>query len=240
MFNEQWSVKTGAINQPALINQSAMFFTLKGSLINMNMGREGKKVWFTILFDPLCTCCSALWSSVANLEPSLKFPSKYDLAFLNMTSLKMRHVVILLPRSVHTSVFDPFRRRRSSTFCCEREVHHHHHRPRQHESRRLTTQKSFSSAPKMSAVVGGGGGIPHKSFLRRGENRITRIALAIVWLFLCCHIVKVVPTFYAAVYSSNFFGSSEDWPPWLRHINDLSHLLIVFNSAVNFLLYTLL
>lgn len=73
------------------------------------------------------------------------------------------------------------------------------------------------------------------TLLRRGENRITRIALAIVWLFLFCHSWKLVPTFYELIYSS-----SENWPSWLMHVNDLSHSFIVLNSAVNFLLYTVL
>eukprot|EP00095_Tigriopus_kingsejongensis_P006191 maker-scaffold252_size238019-snap-gene-0.6 protein:Tk06191 transcript:maker-scaffold252_size238019-snap-gene-0.6-mRNA-1 annotation:"hypothetical protein CAPTEDRAFT_116396" len=72
------------------------------------------------------------------------------------------------------------------------------------------------------------------NLLRRGENRITRIALAIVWLFLFCHSWKLVPTFYEAIYAS------DNWPPWLIHVNDISHSFIVFNSAVNFLLYTVL
>lgn len=73
------------------------------------------------------------------------------------------------------------------------------------------------------------------TLLRRGENRITRIAIAIVWLFLFCHFWRLVPTFYEAVHASH-----SNWPAWLMHVHDISHSLIVFNSAVNFLLYTLL
>ena len=73
-----------------------------------------------------------------------------------------------------------------------------------------------------------------KSFLRRGESRITRIALGIVWLYIFCHAWKLVPTMYEAMYGYN------GWPEWLLHINDISHTFIVFNSAVNFLLYTVL
>ena len=30
------------------------------------------------------------------------------------------------------------------------------------------------------------------------------------------------------------------WPNWLKIVNDISHTLIVFNSAVNFLIYSIL
>lgn len=77
-----------------------------------------------------------------------------------------------------------------------------------------------------------------KSFWRRSENRITRIALAIVWLFLFCHMWKLVPTMYEAIHGEA--SGTNEWPRWLMHVHDVSHSLIVFNSAVNFLLYTIL
>ena len=42
-----------------------------------------------------------------------------------------------------------------------------------------------------------------------------------------------IPTIYEVVRGG-------EWPDWLRNIHDVSHSLIVFNSAVNFLLYTFL
>ena len=103
-----------------------------------------------------------------------------------------------------------------------------------------------------------------QSSLNKTENRLTRISLAIVWVFIFCHIWKLIPTMYEAV---NWFTSSrnevwnnffpwpklwrknidfllfqaeESWPNWLRIVNDISHTLIVFNSAVNFLIYSIL
>ncbi len=32
-------------------------------------------------------------------------------------------------------------------------------------------------------------------------------------------------------------GGPGKWPEWLSLVNDISHTLIVFNSAVNFLIY---
>ena len=73
------------------------------------------------------------------------------------------------------------------------------------------------------------------SLLRSGEARITRIALAIVWLFIFCHAWRLVPTIYEALYPGK-----NQLPNWLHHIHGISHSFIVFNSAVNFLLYTVL
>ena len=70
--------------------------------------------------------------------------------------------------------------------------------------------------------------------LRRSERRITRIATAIVWLFVFCHVWRVIPTMYEAVYRTTNF------PYYIEQLLHVSHTLIVFNSAVNFLLYTLL
>lgn len=70
--------------------------------------------------------------------------------------------------------------------------------------------------------------------LRRGEARITRIALAIVWLFIFCHMWRLIPNAYEL-----FFKPEKD-PDWLLHMIGISHTLIVFNSAVNVLLYKIL
>eukprot|EP00095_Tigriopus_kingsejongensis_P000408 snap_masked-scaffold19_size710362-processed-gene-4.14 protein:Tk00408 transcript:snap_masked-scaffold19_size710362-processed-gene-4.14-mRNA-1 annotation:"hypothetical protein EAG_12595" len=70
---------------------------------------------------------------------------------------------------------------------------------------------------------------------RRRENRLTRISLAIVWAFLFCHIWKIIPTAYEV-----FVGSIDDGSFWLRDIQEISHMLIVLNSSVNFLIYAAL
>ena len=74
-----------------------------------------------------------------------------------------------------------------------------------------------------------------------------RISLCIVWLFIFCHFWKLIPTLYEGISYHNSSGSSSSskgssgsvgrWPEWLSAVNDLSHTLIVFNSAVNFLIY---
>ena len=75
--------------------------------------------------------------------------------------------------------------------------------------------------------------------IRAKENRLTRISLCIVWLFIFCHVWKLIPTFYEGWYNDEVQGAAQ-WPPWLNNINDISHTLIVLNSAVNFLIYVVL
>ncbi len=103
-------------------------------------------------------------------------------------------------------------------------------------SRDRGESSGFTHPHGSEAASGGGGrGAGGSSLLRRGERRLTRIAMAIVWLFLVCHMWKIIPTIFEAVY-----GTSVGWPAWLWKVKDLSHTLIVLNSAVNFLLYKLL
>ena len=82
--------------------------------------------------------------------------------------------------------------------------------------------------------------IPMTDDMRSRENRLTRISLCIVWLFIFCHVWKLVPTLYEGWNSDEEFAGASEWPKWLLHINDVSHTLIVFNSAVNFLIYVVL
>lgn len=89
--------------------------------------------------------------------------------------------------------------------------------------------RKMSSMVRLQHAVG-------QDSMHATENRLTRISLAIVWMFIFCHVWKLIPTMYEALTSSN----GEDWPHWLHVINDISHSLIVFNSAVNFLIYSIL
>ena len=55
------------------------------------------------------------------------------------------------------------------------------------------------------------------------------------------HSLLQIPTIYEVVHQGGGSGSGGgEWPEWLRNVHDVSHSLIVFNSAVNFLLYTFL
>ena len=96
----------------------------------------------------------------------------------------------------------------------------------------------------------------YENVARKKENRLTRISLSIVWLFIICHVWKLIPTIYELIYSEVkkftifekithwfFFQNGlelPNWPSWLVTIKHLSHTLIAFNSAVNFLIYAIL
>ena len=70
------------------------------------------------------------------------------------------------------------------------------------------------------------------------EKRLTRIAIVLVGTYIFCHMWKLLPSIYEAWYCvSQETTEVKNWPEWLANINSLSHLVIVANSAFNFLLY---
>ena len=58
-----------------------------------------------------------------------------------------------------------------------------------------------------------------------------------MWLFLFCHIWKIIPSAYEMAIA---IGPVRTWPNWMDYIQQVSHGLIVLNSSVNFLIYVLL
>ena len=63
---------------------------------------------------------------------------------------------------------------------------------------------------------------------------MTRASIMIVWLSIGCHIWRMVPNIYEAIYPNPERG---DHPIWLAYFSMASHILIAFNSSVNFLIY---
>ena len=41
----------------------------------------------------------------------------------------------------------------------------------------------------------------YENLLRKRESRLTRISLSIVWLFIFCHVWKLIPTIYELIHS---------------------------------------
>ena len=131
------------------------------------------------------------------------------------------------------------------------------------QKRDITTNEHGANSSQMSDIVGLGSAVSQLAIVEasRGnsessqihqniaeyhnqsklslENRLTRISVGIVSLFIICHIWRLIPTAYEAY--KHWFSEDgpvlSDWPEWLTHVYHLSHTLIVFNSAVNFLLY---
>ena len=73
------------------------------------------------------------------------------------------------------------------------------------------------------------------------ETRLARISLCIVWLFIFCHVWKLIPTTYETFFTDDGgVGLKIDWPDWLTIVKEISHTLITINSALNFLIYIVL
>ena len=79
----------------------------------------------------------------------------------------------------------------------------------------------------------------HRYYCNFQEKRLTRISIFIVWLFIGCHIWKVIPTVYEMLVSENGTDHS-NWPWFIICIEEFSHLCVTVNSAVNFLIYLFL
>ena len=73
------------------------------------------------------------------------------------------------------------------------------------------------------------------------EKRLTRISIVLIIIYVLCHMWKLPPTVYEAWYSiTNNTTTHVIWPDWLDVVQTISHLLIVANSAFNFIIYLLL
>lgn len=73
---------------------------------------------------------------------------------------------------------------------------------------------------------------------KKKELRLVRISLCIVWLFIFCHIWKLIPTFYTTFISEDTnVGFDVVWPDWLTIIDRISTTFITLNSSLNFLIY---
>ena len=107
----------------------------------------------------------------------------------------------------------------------------------QHQQQQQQLQRQLPSTKQLLVATQSGHKVQDPSSVHRVENRLTRISLCIVWLFIFCHAWKLIPTIYEGLQQSE---ETAKWPKWLSVINDVSHTLIVFNSAVNFLIYAML
>lgn len=75
--------------------------------------------------------------------------------------------------------------------------------------------------------------------IKNGEKKLTRVSIFIVWLFLFCHMWKIFPTAYEAYKSDNGLDH-DDWPYFVIVLEHISHSLVTFNSAINFVIYFIL
>merc|ERR1712154_226411 len=71
----------------------------------------------------------------------------------------------------------------------------------------------------------------------KSEKSMTRASIAIVWLFIFCHIWRMVPNIYEAIYPEYPDAAPGHSPVWLHYFSLASHILILLNSSINFLIY---
>lgn len=74
------------------------------------------------------------------------------------------------------------------------------------------------------------------SHQREHEIKLSQISLAIAAVFILCHTVKWIPNTWELV-TMMTVGKVHTWPKWINFVSSASHLLIVFNSSVNFFIY---
>lgn len=73
------------------------------------------------------------------------------------------------------------------------------------------------------------------------EKKLAYVSLYIVWLFIFCHVWKLIPTGYEILMSKDEVGMEiDDWPGWVEIIEQVSHTLITLNSSLNFFVYLVL
>lgn len=76
---------------------------------------------------------------------------------------------------------------------------------------------------------------------RKEDRRLTMISFYIMFMYVVTHIWKLIPNCYDAIYGYDEGTDAilPEWPKWLNVIKDVSHIMVVCNSACNFLPYIL-
>jgi hypothetical protein len=113
---------------------------------------------------------------------------------------------------------------------CPTDLHSEHN---SHHSRIQRSQtRVLTRVTSQNGLTRHGG--PASNSAANTETKLTWISLSIICLYLMCHIWKLIPTVYEAIHG---FDETIRWPRWLRIIQNLSHVLVVINSAINFVPY---
>ena len=80
--------------------------------------------------------------------------------------------------------------------------------------------------------------VRHGSIANRNiDRKLTWVSCYIMTMYILSHVWKLIPNIYDAWYG---FDENGVWPDWLQAIQGISHIMVVINSAVNFLPYLLL
>lgn len=71
---------------------------------------------------------------------------------------------------------------------------------------------------------------------RLSEVTLARISCLIVGVFVVCHSIRWLPNIYE-IRQGVLTKDQIVWPDWVSSVTEISHLLTVFNSSVNFYIY---
>jgi len=71
---------------------------------------------------------------------------------------------------------------------------------------------------------------------RLSEVTLARISCIIVGVFVVCHSIRWLPNIYE-MRQGVLTENQLEWPDWVSSVTQISHLLTVFNSSVNFYIY---
>jgi len=75
---------------------------------------------------------------------------------------------------------------------------------------------------------------------RRREVLLSKISLYIVYMFVCCHSVRLIPTVYELDWTYRQKKSDTDvmpWPTWVACVTNVSHFLLTLVCSSNFFIY---
>ena len=97
-------------------------------------------------------------------------------------------------------------------------------------SRSIRRSESFQRSPNHQPPLYA------RRFFYKNEKTLTRISVYIVWMFLGSHVWKIGPNIYEVFH----MDESSKWPRWMDYFCLVSHLMLVANSSLNFLMYLIL
>eukprot|EP00095_Tigriopus_kingsejongensis_P005175 maker-scaffold237_size242172-snap-gene-1.31 protein:Tk05175 transcript:maker-scaffold237_size242172-snap-gene-1.31-mRNA-1 annotation:"fmrfamide receptor" len=74
---------------------------------------------------------------------------------------------------------------------------------------------------------------------RRREVQLSKISIYIVFMFVICHSVRLIPNTYemAYTYSQDYDNELLPWPLWVARVTNVSHVLLTLVCSSNFFIY---
>merc|ERR1712223_216599 len=91
---------------------------------------------------------------------------------------------------------------------------------------------------ELNVVVSGQMSHEPVEVVKRKRNLVlAQVSLGIAFVFIMCHSIKWIPNIYELLQVGRDEGVDLEWPYWIELVSNISHLMTVFNSSVNFYIY---